>query len=106
MIEADIRKHLIKRVSAHGGLVEKRVPAGRRGPPDEIVTWPWGAMDLVETKRPKGGKVEPWQKRDHEMRAKLCVPVYLLWTIQDVEDYVKARIVLRHAPHLFSVPVA
>lgn len=105
MKESSVEDHLRKLVEEVGGLVEKFTIPGRRGPPDDLVTWPWGEMDLVECKRPKGGRRSELQKRDHRERAKRSVPVYLLHTIPNVDDYVLSRRLRRHRPALFSVPL-
>jgi hypothetical protein len=74
--------------------------------PDDLVTWPWGEMDLVETKSPDGDGAEPHQVRDHKRRAARRVPVYLIDTKDKVDDYVVARVIGRYHPeHLFSVPL-
>lgn len=105
MKEIKVEDHLRKRVTECGGMCEKHVSPGRRGPPDDLVTWPKGDMDLVETKCPDG-KRKPWQTLDHEKRALLGVPVYLLDTKEKVDVYVQARLTGVHLPALWSVPIA
>lgn len=88
-------------------LCYKTVWVGRKGCPDREVTWPWGDVDKVELKRPVGGRYEPGQEQAHIEYARRGVPVYLLSTLDEVEEYVIARTVARcHATHLFSVPLA
>ncbi len=103
MKEAKVENHLRKALAEVGALCEKHVAPGRRGVPDDLVTWPWGEMDLVETKCP-GGKCKPWQTRDHEARAARGVPVYLLDTIGKVEVYIAARLARVTPRRYFSVP--
>jgi hypothetical protein len=92
-------------VRNRGGLCEKFTSPGTRDVPDRLVTWPWGEMDLVETKAP-GQKPRAGQTRDHRERAKLGIPVYLLSTPDEVWAYLRGRGVNRkHMPELFSVPV-
>jgi hypothetical protein len=103
MLEAKVEDYLVEQCELHGALCEKHVSPGRRGPPDRLVTLPWAAMDLVETKRP-GGRARVDQVKDHERRAKRGVPVYLLDTFGKVDVYVNSRVKNgRHVPRLFSV---
>ena len=66
-LEKDIETKLRKMVEAHGGLCLKWVCPGWSGVPDRIVLLPGGRVMFVETKRPKGGKLEAlqiwWRKR-------------------------------------------
>lgn len=86
MREVRIENELRRGVRLFGGLVEKHVSPGRRGVPDDLVTWPDGVMQLVETKAPKG-KLSTAQERDHKRRARYGVRVFVLWTIQHVHEY-------------------
>jgi hypothetical protein len=86
--ETVVERHLVLCVKMRGGMCEKLNILGRRGPPDRLITWPDGAMQLVEVKKPKGGVLAPWQKRDHARRARKRVVVRLVWTKQQAEDYV------------------
>lgn len=105
MLESEVEKYLVKRCEANGCLAEKHTSPGRRGPPDRLITLTWGAMDLVETKKP-GESARVNQVRDHEARAKRGVPVYLLDTKEKVDIYEMYRIKNgRHVPRLFSVPL-
>lgn len=78
MIEADVERHLAKRVRELGGEVRKVVWPGRRHAPDRLVLLPkrplqrgeWQpprgpAHPLVELKRP-GEKPRAGQLREHE----------------------------------------
>jgi hypothetical protein len=90
MREVKVEDHLRELVEAAGGICEKHVAPGRIGVPDRLVTWPWGEMDLVETKAPgKGARTT--QTTDHRERAKRGVPVYLLDTKAKVNTYVHVR---------------
>lgn len=103
MKEEKVEDHLRKLVEEAGGICEKHTAPGRIGVPDRLVTWPWGEMDLVETKAPTK-KARTTQITDHKERAKRGVPVYLLDTNEKVRGYVFMRSVCRkHAPDLFSV---
>lgn len=104
MKEEKVEEHLRKLVEEAGGICEKHTAPGRIGVPDRLVTWPWGDMDLVETKAPTK-KARTTQITDHKERAKRRVPVYLLDTKAKVDDWVASRRLLRTPYHLFSVPL-
>ncbi len=107
MKESTVEDYLVEQVEARGGFCPKTIWPGRRGCPDREVVWPWGEIDKVETKRPKGGRYEAGQEQAHREYAKRGVPVYLPRTKAAVDDYVAARVVGRCRPtHLFSVDVA
>lgn len=61
-LEKDIEQKLRKIVEKHGGLCLKWVCPGWSGVPDRIILLPGGVVLFVETKRPRGGKVEKLQK--------------------------------------------
>ena len=102
--ETPIEDYLREQVAAHGGMVEKHVSPGRRGVPDDLVTWPRGRMDLVECKAP-GELPTDEQYRDHKRRAALRVPVYLLDTKARIDLYVRVRSAGYTAAELWSVPL-
>jgi hypothetical protein len=105
MKESTVEDYLVEQVEARGGFCPKTVWLGRKGCPDREVVWPWGDIDKVETKRPKGGRYEAGQKQAHKEYAERGVPVYLLNTKEKVDVYVQARSVCVHLDALFSVPV-
>lgn len=79
-------------------MTEKHVSPGRRGVPDQLITWGWPLclMELVEMKAPKGDR-KKHQVRDHKARAKLGIKVHTLYTIAEVDDY------FRTMDHLMSL---
>lgn len=110
--EQKVEDYLTEQVEAAGGLCEKHVSPGRRGPPDRLVTWRpavgmlEGDMDLVETKAP-GGKPRKEQLRDHQRRALRRVPVYLIDTKAKVDEYVTWRTRYGFSPtHLHSIEIS
>lgn len=103
MKESTVEAYLVEQVEKRGAFCPKTVWLGRRGCPDREVVWPWGDIDKVETKRPKGGRYEPGQDNAHREYAKRGVPVYLLNTKGKVLEYVRARAERRHEPFLWSV---
>lgn len=65
-LEKDIESKLRKMVERHGGKCLKWVCPGWKGVPDRILLFPGGHIFFVETKRPKGGKVDPLQRKWHD----------------------------------------
>lgn len=106
MKESAVEDYLVEQVEKLGAFCPKAIWLGRRGCPDREVVWPWGDIDKVETKRPKGGRYEAGQERAHKEYAKRGVPVYLLSTKEAVDEYVFARIRRACVPGLYSVPLA
>lgn len=92
MLEADVESHLRARIKALGGLCEKHLAVNQRGVPDQLVTWPWGEMTLVELKKP-GEKLDDHQKRDHARRAKRGIRVVVLSSKVEVDAWVSAQLV-------------
>lgn len=89
-LESGVEEYLVAGVEMLGGMCEKFVTPGKKGPPDRLVTWPGGVIHFVETKRPKGGKLASWQERDHKRRTKLGCKVFCLWTKGAVRAYLNA----------------
>jgi hypothetical protein len=86
-----VQQYLFEQVEAHNGMCEHFTSPGKVGVPDCIVTWPvfsFARIHFVETKT-IGGKLETWQKRDHERREKLGCCVFVLWTKHQVDKYVE-----------------
>lgn len=59
--ERDIERALVGMVKRNGGLCLKWVCPGWSGVPDRIILLPGCCVIFVETKRPKGGKIDPLQ---------------------------------------------
>jgi hypothetical protein len=90
MKEAIVEKFLTKHVTRHGGLIYKIAFIGRRGAPDRLVIWPNGEVDFIEVKRPSG-VISPIQKKLHELWQKQNKSVYVLFSLAEVDAYLKAR---------------
>jgi hypothetical protein len=89
--EEKIEDYLVRRVEESGGMCEKFTSPGKRGVPDRIVTWPrsgWAQIHFIELKT-LGGKLKPWQERDHARRKALGCHVRVLWTRDMVDNYVE-----------------
>lgn len=81
--ESKHEKELREGVEALNGLCEKFLGYGR---PDDIITWPTGEIHFVEVKRRKG-KLADHQIRDHARRRARRVPVFTLYTSEQVAAY-------------------
>ena len=79
-LERDVEKYLTHRVVEAGGRCEKFIPEIRNGWPDRIVLLPGGVSVWVETKKPKGGKLEPLQIHAHKVLRSLGQDVEVCWT--------------------------
>ena len=66
-----------------GGLCLKWVCPGWRGVPDRILLLPGGRVYFVETKRPKGSRVDPLQIW---WRRKLETLGFTVWHVYDAEQ--------------------
>lgn len=89
-LESTIERRLRRRVMAAGGVCIKLAPIDA-GTPDRLVLLPWGQIWLVELKAP-GGRVEPIQKVWHDRAARIGVPVAVLWSGEQVDQWVRDRI--------------
>jgi hypothetical protein len=92
--------------------MEKHVSPGTKGPPDNVVWWPHGSIfwatnpswcipprvqyhklpvaEVIETKAPNG-KLSVLQKRDHQRRRDMGFQVYVIWTMEQAEIYLRSR---------------
>lgn len=90
--------HLRKKATAAGALVRKMIWPGHRGAPDRLVIWPpvradlgWRPfIDFVELKAP-GKKPDPHQEREHEKLRGVGCPVFVLDSIEAVDEYIAGR---------------
>lgn len=85
--ESTIENYLIKKVKALGGHLRKVKWIGRRGAPDRLIMME-GDHALIELKRPKK-KAEEHQKREHEILRWAGFKVYVLDTMEKIDEVVK-----------------
>lgn len=86
MREREVERHLRRRVEELGGKCRKFIPDQDPGYPDRIVMLPGGILVWVETKRPKGGRVEPLQGLRHEELQGLGQEVFVVWTKEQADE--------------------
>lgn len=83
-VEADIERHLAKRVKELGGEVRKVQWPGRRHAPDRLVLLPDRMAAFVELKRP-GDKPRAGQLREHDRLRKACLVVVVFDTKEAID---------------------
>ena len=86
-LEKDIEKKLRQKVEALGGFCLKWVCPGWLGVPDRIVLLPGARIYFVETKRPKGGKLEPMQRWWRGKILQLGFPHWVVWDKADLAAF-------------------
>jgi hypothetical protein len=85
-----IEAYFKREVKKAGGMTEKHVSPGKKLVPDQLVTWPYEPMHLVELKAPRTkGRIGD-QSRDHKTRAKYGVYVHVLHTKELVDRYIRS----------------
>lgn len=83
-LEKDIESKLRRMVEKHGGKCLKWVCPGWSGVPDRIILLPGAVVIFAETKRPKGGKLEPLQAWWQKQLQGLGFWSVVVWTLEDV----------------------
>lgn len=84
--EKQIEEHLRDRIKKRGGIAPKLTTPGTSGIPDRLVII-GGSIYLVELKKPTG-RLSPVQKTLHQKIRSTGNPVYILWSYEDVDDFV------------------
>lgn len=89
--EKVIEKYLKRQVEKLlKGLCEKLINISDTGWPDrKVIVPPYGYEYWVELKKPKGGVLSPKQRIIHRKLRHMGVAVYVLYTKQDVDDFIK-----------------
>lgn len=82
-----VEKYLCDAIEARGGFCPKFNDVGRRGAPDRLVILPGQPVYFVELKRPHKGKLASWQKRYHEQLLACGQKVWVLNSIEMVDDF-------------------
>lgn len=86
--EAPVERYFVEQARRFGCKQRKLTQwYAEDGWPDRLIVWPGGVTHYVETKRPKGGKLEPRQKVIiPELRA-LGAVVEVLHSKEEVDEY-------------------
>ena len=86
-LEREIEKKLRQAVENRGGTCLKWVCPGWSGVPDRIVLLPGGRIHFVETKRPKGGKLDQLQIKWREWLTSLGFRCWVIWNENDLRQF-------------------
>jgi hypothetical protein len=89
--EHTVESELRRQVLALGGLCEKVRLVGRRGFPDRLCLFPGNIIALVETKRPRGGRLSVHQQRYRDQLSTLGIAIEVIRNSEDI-----ARFIRRH----------
>ena len=88
-LEKDIEKKLRQKVEALGGFCLKWVCPGWSGVPDRIVLLPGARIYFVETKRPKGGRLEKLQEWWKKQLTQLGFSCWVVWDEEDLAAFLQ-----------------
>ncbi|WMZ82782.1 VRR-NUC domain-containing protein [Staphylococcus pseudintermedius] len=88
MKETNLEQYLVKEIKKENGLCLKWVSPGTKGVPDRIIIMPDGKTYFVEMKQNKG-RIDPLQKYMHKQFNLRGHKVYVLWTKEQVNEFVK-----------------
>lgn len=89
MLEKKVEERLVERVKEFGGIAPKFTSPGTSGVPDRIVIIPNGRVVFAETKRPKGGIIEPRQRRFHKLLKERNQDIRILNTYELVDEFIE-----------------
>lgn len=84
ILEKTIEAYLRNQVKKRGGIAFKFVSPGYNGVPDRLIVMPGGSMYFVEVKNERG-RLSPLQVQCHKMLEALGVPVFVVWSKEDVD---------------------
>lgn len=89
LLESSVEKYLVQECNKLRALCVKNQRL--RGWVDRTAYWFDGVTDLIETKRPKGGKFEPLQLRTHAKLRARGHNVFVINTREQVDTYINLR---------------
>jgi len=89
--EESVEIYLVERVEALGGECWKWTSPGRQGVPDRICMFPGEHIFFVETKAPKGSRMQPAQPRRHRDLRAMDFRVYVPKTRGEVDLLLRAE---------------
>lgn len=87
MLEKQIEQKLKEQIESLGGKAFKFISPGNSGVPDRIVLLN-GQCYFVELKKP-GSKPRPLQKVIHEQFKQLGFHVYVISSLEEVEEFIQ-----------------
>lgn len=86
VLESQVEVYLVKQIEEAGGECWKWTSPARRGIPDRLVFMPGRVFEIVETKT-IGGTLDPLQRAVHRMLQRVGFHVHIIWTYQQVDDF-------------------
>lgn len=87
-LEIVAEQYLHEQVEVLGGMCPKFVDPSRRGAPDRMVLLPGLPAIFVEMKRESLGRLKSWQERYHADLRALGNRVEVLWSKEDVDNFI------------------
>lgn len=89
MLEKSVEQKLRKEVEKRGGKAFKLECPGTDGMPDRLIVLPGGRIYFIETKRPKGGRLEKLQRYQISRLQKLGCDARKIKSYEEVEQFIK-----------------
>jgi len=83
-----LQEHLKRVVQKSGGQYRKARWEGRRGCPDCFIWWTWPNAAFIEIKA-DDDRLSGHQQREIERMRGDGVPVFIVWSIEDIDEIVK-----------------
>lgn len=90
ILEEEVRQVVVQGVKSLGGLWVKN--QRRQGYPDDSIYWLEGVHDIIEFKRPVGGRFEPLQMRTIEKLRRMGHSVLIINTKEQAHEYLMSRL--------------
>ena len=87
--ESVVQLHLESECRKRKWFVRRIKYVGRKGCADDIVVAPLNRVFLVETKRPKGGRIKVHQEEDAKQLLEVGTNKLFLFTIEEVDAFIK-----------------
>lgn len=88
MLEKNIENRLRKQVKQIGGEAYKFESPGNSGVPDRLIILPGGRVYMVETKKPKTGRVRKLQTYQQNKLRRLGVDVRVIFTYEQIDEFI------------------
>ena len=88
MLEKDIEKRLRRKVKKIGGEAYKFESPGNNGVPDRLIILPGGRAYMVETKKPKTGRVRKLQIYQQNKLRGLGMDVRVIYTNEQIDEFI------------------
>lgn len=101
-LESAVEKFFTEEAVEYGCIQHKVI--GVRSWPDRNLYWPVGAVDMVELKKPKGGRFEKGQKELHQQLRDMGHTCVVLKTKEQVKKWFRERAAMLGVPRRPPMP--